>query len=452
MKAIIWGTGNYYEKYYYEIKMLNVIAIVDNNVKKQGTYIDDIRIVAPKQIRELEFDRIYIVCLAINEVHKQILDLGIGEEKIYFFFDLPSLRKSTLNVIKSNTNMNGKRIAMISHDFSVTGAQNCLLQVAKWLVKKGCYVKVGAPYDGELKLLFREIGAESFVDERLKVGTLEHIEWIDDCEMLVVNTVQMYYLLRKRNVSIPLIWWLHEPTALYKSVVPNIINRLLTADMKVYTISKLADAAFHTVCDNIQTKQLLYGIEDNKTTAIKHKSVLMRFIVIGEISKLKGHDILLDAIKLLNKEELARCEFIFVGEDSSDFAQKILRELRELQINYRATGLLSHKAALSELSNSDVLICASRVETMSMATTEAMMQERPVIVSDAAGIVEFIVNGENGYIFESENTQGLAENIRYAIRNRKKMEKVGKQGRKVFENIFEIGKFEDSLQNVFKII
>lgn len=68
------------------------------------------------------------------------------------------------------------------------------------------------------------------------------------------------------------------------------------------------------------------------------------------------------------------------------------------------------------------------------------MQEKSGIFSSVAENVEFIVKGENGYIFESKN---LAEKIRYVLNNRDKLKYIGCEGRKVFEEFFTLNKFEE---------
>ena len=55
----------------------------------------------------------------------------------------------------------------------------------------------------------------------------------------------------------------------------------------------------------------------------------------------------------------------------------------------------------------DVLVCPSRKESMSVAVAEAMMHAKPSIVSDAAGISAYIDNYNEGIIFKSGNSAEL---------------------------------------------
>ena len=439
-RVIIWGVGAYYNRYREDILQMNVVALVDNDIEKQGSVIDRMRVISPKEIEGKMYDKIYIMSASINSIKQQMLDLGIPKKRIYYYFDLKQRNTQPIYSYRKGE-FTKKRIAIISHEFSVTGAPNCLLYLAKYLIKSGWDVKVGAPYDGDIKEEFQMIGAECFVDERLLTGTLENIEWANESNYIIVNTIVMYYLLRKRNLSLPLIWWLHEPAMLYKSVVPEIINSLPTENIRVYTVSKVADDAFHEVCKTIETKRLMFGIEDccGDFKRIEHEGI--RFIIIGQVTKLKGHDVLVEAIKQLDEEERAKCEFMVVGNEKSKFADDIWKELERLKIKYTATGALAHDDTLELLKNSDVLICASRAETVSMTVVEAMMFGIPTIVSDAAGVVEYIEDGVNGQVFESGNSEDLCKKIKFVLENKKIRDAVGVEGRKVFEEIFEMSQF-----------
>ena len=52
---------------------------------------------------------------------------------------------------------------------------------------------------------------------------------------------------------------------------------------------------------------------------------------------------------------------------------------------------------------SDVLICTSFVEGLSLSILEAMSIGLPIISTDTGGVNEQIVSEENGYIIENNN-------------------------------------------------
>lgn len=110
MQAVIFGWGNYgralkrgLEKYY----GIEVIAICDNDEGKWGATEDGVPIIAPKQLPEIFFEKIFI-CIRKGElfksVEKQLLEMKISKDKVVVmqmsveyqdaFIELDSARKN----------------------------------------------------------------------------------------------------------------------------------------------------------------------------------------------------------------------------------------------------------------------------------------------------------------------------------------------------------------------
>jgi GT2 family glycosyltransferase/glycosyltransferase involved in cell wall biosynthesis len=87
-KVILFGTGNGAE---IVLDMLNtnnveVIAFVDNNSEKIGTFFDKKPIISPQNIRELEYDYIIIASQFYKEISNDLCVLKIENDKIIPFF------------------------------------------------------------------------------------------------------------------------------------------------------------------------------------------------------------------------------------------------------------------------------------------------------------------------------------------------------------------------------
>lgn len=455
MKCIIFGTGEYYRRYLKYIKKLIVVSVVDNDREKQGKYIDGYLIESPDTIQKQIYDKIYICSSFCNDIHDQLLNMGVNESKIFYYFDFQQQQGDY--IFQSNSNHGkGKKIALISHDFSITGAQNCLLPVAKYLQDNDCHVIVGSPYDGDMKSSFLQEGAEVYIDKRLRMGNLDTIEWVNECDMVLVNTVQLYYLMRTEELGIPIVWWIHEPQLLYKSVIAKVFNEIKCKNIHIYSVSSIADAGIRSIIPDISVKRLMFGVCDsysiyNMSLNKMDDSNLVNIVMVGDISKLKGHDLLINALKLLNKQERSRIRIKLIGDDTSDFALKIRNKVEKYELPVEFVGRMTHERTLLTINQCDMLICASICETMSMATVEAMMLKKVVIVSDACGIAQYIKNNVNGYVFKTENIIELANKIRYVIHNRKKRYFVSKNARKTYETKFEMKKFYEALSTVFNI-
>ena len=85
MRFLLFGTGEYYNRYKIWFEKKDVVALIDNSKEKQGYYIDDILVIAPENVLQYEFDAIIILSFYVKMMRVQLLDLGVSEEKIYLF-------------------------------------------------------------------------------------------------------------------------------------------------------------------------------------------------------------------------------------------------------------------------------------------------------------------------------------------------------------------------------
>lgn len=451
MKIVIFGTGIYFDRYLKYIQKYEVVSVVDNDINKQGSIIEGYHIESPRNLNEIKFDNIYICSIYCNEIRKQLISMGIPESKIKFFFDFEQ-EKGDYDFYENVNHGYKNKIALISHDFSETGAPICLLSISEYLNKNNFHVIVGSPYDGSMRNEFWKSGSEIYVDRRLRMGKLDTLEWLNDCDIIVVNTVKMYYLLRESNKDKEIIWWIHEPLSLYKSVMPDVVKNIDYKKFHIYSVSSLADKGLKNYLPDVDINRLIFGVEDSYQKIDMYgqdKDKAIEFIMVGEISKIKGHDILINALKLLNQSEINRLKITFVGDDTTAYARKIEEQVYEENLPVEFLGRKSHADTLSLINKSDVLICASREETMSTVVIEAMMYEKCTIVSSNTGVAEFIVDNENAYLFKSEDEKELARKISFVLSNKKVLKRIGQEGRKTYERLFGIDDYYKRLDKIF---
>lgn len=454
MKIIIFGTGNYFYRYLKYIEKFEAVTVVDNNINKQGTTINNYRIESPETLKTMKFDKIYICSIYCYDIRLQLISMGIPENKIYYYFDFEQ-EENDFELYKNANHGYGEKIALISHDFSVTGAPNCLLSISEYLNKKNYHVLIGSPYDGDMRKAFWKLGSEIYVDRRLRMGKLETIEWITDCDIIVVNTVQLYYLLRKVPKGKEIIWWVHEPLILYNSVIPNVLQNIDYKNFSIYSVSSLADKGLKKYLPDVNINRLIFGVKDSYKKIVRYgrdNNKTLEFIMVGAISKIKGHDILINALKLLNQSEINRINITFVGDDTTAYARALKEQVHEEKLPVDFLGRKSHADTLSLINKSDVLICASREETMSAAVIEAMMYEKCSIVSSNTGVAEFIVDNENAYLFKSEDEKELAKKIKLTLCSRTEVRRIGQEARKTYEQFFNMKQYYQRLDKVFNCL
>ena len=98
--------------------------------------------------------------------------------------------------------------------------------------------------------------------------------------------------------------------------------------------------------------------------------------------------------------------------------------------------------------NIDVVVCPSRIESLSIVVIEAMARGIPSIVSNSAGVSEYITDGINGWIFASGNINELEEKMVFAIENREVTAQVGRRSRNLYIKHFTKEVFTKNLLRI----
>ena len=94
------------------------------------------------------------------------------------------------------------------------------------------------------------------------------------------------------------------------------------------------------------------------------------------------------------------------------------------------------------------LLIPSRDDPVPTTAAEAMSLLLPCVVSDQTGIASYITDGENGYIFSINDPKALSDKMLYILQNPQVAEKIGKHGRKIYEESFTYEKFAQNLGTI----
>ncbi len=467
MKFLLFGTGDYYERYKKWFNSEDVLALLDNSHIKQNSVIDGIKVLSPKEGVKLPFDVIVILSFYVKEMRKQLIDLNVPDDKIYHFYDLHQLiyqkeKKKSIQyyggaerVIKVNDST-GKKILLLSQDMTLGGPAIALLYAAKVLAEQGYQVVFASMLDGPLREKLLEVNIPVIVDVNLQIETMEDADWTNQFSVLFCNTINFHVFLSKRNTTIHVIWWLHDSAFFYHGIKSEILRAIDTRNLKVYSVGPVPEKAMHDFLPELPIERLLYGVNDsvggideirkNKGRKGKRK---VTFVTIGYIESRKGQDILVEAIRLIPDEIRKKAEFCFVGQNSSAFAQNLIEQIKDIP-EVVITGTVDRQGISEILNRTDVMICPSREDPMPTVAAEAMMVGVPCIVSSATGTAEYIENGINGYDFPSGDAECLSEKIIWCILNNEKLHNMGINARLVYERIFSMSVFEKKIIELFR--
>ena len=454
MKVLLFGTGDYYNRYKIWFEQEEVLGLIDNSASKQGTIIDGHPVYSPTEALKLDYDAIFVLSFYIKEMKKQLVDLGAPAEKIYHFFDIHSIfyRDS----IKKEIHWYGKRpekkqVAMLNMDLLLGGPALALFHAAMVFKNHGYEVTYASPLDGPLRQTLEENGITVIVDPNLMVQTMSECQWVQDYSLIICNAINYHVFLSERDESIPTIWWLHDAMFFYEGANREALAKISTNNLKVWAVGPVAEKAILIYRPDFKVSDLIYGVEDivEHVENKEDNSGKVNFVTIGYVENRKGQDILIEAIKKLPAEICEKASFKIVGNNTSLMAKNLMDECQNVpEIEF--LGLVDRKRVNEILDESDVLICPSREDPMPTVCAEAMMHGLPCIVSDSAGTVKYIHDGVDGIIFASEDIENLEKKIIWAIDNKDKVMEMEKASRRLYETTFSMKVFEENILGLIK--
>lgn len=456
MQYIIFGTGDYYERYKKWFDKKDIVALIDNSPAKQNTFIDGIEVLAPEIGIQRKYDVIVILSFYVKEMKQQLLGFGVAEKKIYHFYDLNRLFQKKIHYYPVQYYDQAKTIAeadktrftkilLLSQDLTLGGPAIALFHAAIILKKHGYEVVYASMLDGPLreKLMQHEISV--IVDVNLQIKKMSEVEWLEKFSLVFCNTINFFVFLSERKKKIPVIWWLHDSAFFYNGINKQIMGEIDWNNLHVVSVGAVPESAFHMVAPEVPVGRLLYGTEDSccRRKVCQEKDKII-FVTIGYVEQRKGQDLLVKAIRNLPSVLRNQTEFWLVGQDSSMLAQCLKAEIKDIP-EITMKGMVGREQINHILDIADVLICPSREDPMPTVAAEAMMHEVMCLVSDVTGTAEYICDGRNGLTFESENIEQLSEKIAWCIQNRKILRDIGKEARKIYKEQFSMCTFEKNL-------
>lgn len=168
-----------------------------------------------------------------------------------------------------------------------------------------------------------------------------------------------------------------------------------------------------------------YGAKRSKIVVIPNGVDLKRFsgeadrlalsgepaiLYVGDISRRKGVDVLIKAAaKLQSALPNMKLHLVGSGRYLSDFQRLALEEGIGKRVFFH--GWVPDSIIPRYFKSADMCVFPSRYEPFGIVVLEAMASGVPIVASNAGGIREIICHGENGFLFEIDDSAALSNTI-----------------------------------------
>jgi glycosyltransferase involved in cell wall biosynthesis len=152
----------------------------------------------------------------------------------------------------------------------------------------------------------------------------------------------------------------------------------------------------------------------------KQSNDIFTLLFFGQIKKVKGLDILLEATKIVIDKGY-KIKLIVAGKAWKDNVEYYISLIESLNIKNNVETNIRY------IPDKEVSLFYSRANLVVLPYTEiyqsgvmllTMSYERPVLCSDLNAFKEFVVDSQTGFLFQNKNKEDLADKICYIIENK----------------------------------
>ncbi len=188
----------------------------------------------------------------------------------------------------------------------------------------------------------------------------------------------------------------------------------------------------------------------------KISSRTFRLLYVGALRKSKGVLDLIHATKILRNQGKEVRLTLVGGFTSESFKAEVSSLLfaEQLESEVILTGVLTGTKKLEAFRDSDLFCFPSYYESEAFPVVilEAMCFGLPVVATPWRGIPTQVQEGETGFLVAPNNPEALAQTVSRLLQDRVLRDRLGKNGRKTFEENFSLTLHYQRLNDLFTYV
>lgn len=323
-----------------------------------------------------------------------------------------------------------KKVLLIGHEFSVTGAPAFLLELARLLISQGYRVDIAVKESADLSAIhmYDGIGA----DVALLPDSTECFDGAESCvrgyDLVIVNTIVMgAYAELCQRLNIPHIWYIHEDLPsiqIFFRIIGSCRERFEKDAENILCVSKYVSDCVYSEY-KIRCRYInnfvndFYSTAEQKNGAEPDDGRVRTFAVVGSVYERKSQITAAAAFMYLSAvpEYKGRWKLLFIGShgraaSNPDLGEKLDKVTRNLPDIVWCGQVTENKLDLFR--TADFFIVPSLEESSSLVAIEAAMLGKLVIVSSHVG-AKYLIEGGAGFVFEPGDAAGLRELVMKCI-------------------------------------
>ena len=175
-------------------------------------------------------------------------------------------------------------------------------------------------------------------------------------------------------------------------------------------------------------------------------------LFIGSVTDRKKPHMIIEAIQRINDKSY---HLSIVGPAPNEKYFKELKDLidkSDLQNQVSLIGPVDRESVKDYYSTSNLMILPSISEGLARVIFESQVAMCPVLVTDAPGMSDIVIDGQTGYVFESNNLDSLSLKIEYIKNNYDEVSLVAKNAKGFILSNYSEDNFKFSFKKLFDTV
>ena len=175
-------------------------------------------------------------------------------------------------------------------------------------------------------------------------------------------------------------------------------------------------------------------------------------LFIGSVTDRKKPHMIIEAIQRVNDKSY---HLSIVGPAPNEKYFKELKDLidkSDLQNQVSLIGPVDRESVKDYYSTSNLMILPSISEGLARVIFESQVAMCPVLVTDAPGMSDIVIDGQTGYVFESNNLDSLSLKIEYIKNNYDEASLVAKNAKGFILSNYSEDNFKFSFKKLFDTV
>ncbi len=242
---------------------------------------------------------------------------------------------------------------------------------------------------------------------------------------------------------------------LYKKLFIKIAKYTLDKADKVKAVSSSTEAQIRELDSNKEITRFPAWVDFDSFKNIdseRENNKDFKILFIGSITDRKKPHMIVEAMNNIKSKDI---KLYIVGPAPNEDYLLNLKEIiekYELEEQVIFTGSVDRELVIKYYKESNLMILPSVSEGLARVIFESQVASCPVLVTDAPGMGDIVIDEQTGYIFESNNLESLTNKIEEIKNNYNDAINVGKNAKDFILSNFSAENYQFSYKKLFDTV